>query len=217
LLSPAETSPNEFTPNNSILSKKLNLCDNRCVKINVEMKTGSIFSKAFKEVLEFGLIGLAVLAFVYIFAGQPLRVTGDSMLPNFLDGEQIVAEKVSVKTGDIERGEVIIFKHPVHTDRLVIKRVIALPGEKVQIMNKTTYINGIALDESYLGEGEVTEPGTVIHDEEEYEVPANSYILMGDNRGNSTDSRHWGAVNKDMIIGKGLLVYYPLNNIRLVN
>jgi signal peptidase I len=172
--------------------------------------------KAIIDFIEFSVIGLAILFFVYIFAGQPLRVTGDSMLPNYFDGEQIIAEKISVKTGNLDRGEIIIFKHPEQQNKLLIKRVIALPGEVVTISNDKVYVNQEPLEENYLTRGIRTLGGKRIQEDVDYEVPPNSYVFMGDNRESSTDSREWGAINKEMVVGKAFLVYYPFNNVKLI-
>ena len=172
--------------------------------------------KAIVDFIEFSVIGLAILFFVYVFAGQPLRVTGDSMLPNYFDGEQIIAEKISVKTGNLQRGEIVIFKHPEQPNKLLIKRVIALPGEVITISNDQVYINGEPLEENYLTKGVRTQGGKKIQEGADYEVLPNSYVFMGDNRESSTDSRDWGAVNKETVVGKAFLVYYPLNNIKLI-
>jgi len=174
----------------------------------------SNFAKTIAEIVEVGIIGLVVIFFVYLFAGQPLRVTGDSMVPNFYDGEQIIAEKISIKTGEIERGDIVIFKHPTYLDRLVIKRVVGLPNEKISLNGGRIYVDGRELIESYIPQNTSTKEGTVIMENSEYEVPQDGYILLGDNRENSTDSRNWGAIKRDLIVGKGF--YYPLNKVRVI-
>ncbi|KKS17053.1 MAG: Signal peptidase I [candidate division WWE3 bacterium GW2011_GWB1_41_6] len=176
----------------------------------------SNFAKTIAEIVEVGIIGLVVIFFVYLFAGQPLRVTGDSMVPNFYDGEQIIAEKISIKTGEIERGDIVIFKHPTYLDRLVIKRVVGLPNEKISLNGGRIYVDGRELIESYIPQNTSTKEGTVIMENSEYEVPQDGYILLGDNRENSTDSRNWGAIKRDLIVGKGFVIYYPLNKVRVI-
>jgi len=176
----------------------------------------SNFAKTIAEIVEVGIIGLVVIFFVYLFAGQPLRVTGDSMVPNFYDGEQIIAEKISIKTGEIERGDIVIFKHPTYLDRLVIKRVVGLPNEKISLNGGRIYVDGRELIESYIPQNTSTKEGTVIMENSEYEVPQDGYILLGDNRENSTDSRNWGAIKRDLIVGKGFVIYYPLDKVRVI-
>ncbi|MFZ2664596.1 MAG: signal peptidase I [Patescibacteria group bacterium] len=167
------------------------------------------------DFFEITIICTAVFLIMYFFVGQLLEVTGDSMYPTFYDKEQIIAEKLSVKIKDLKRGEIIIFEHPSEEGRLLIKRLIGLPGETIKIKNGKVFINNTELEEPYLNNVK-TEGQNFLKDDIEYEIPENSYVMMGDNRLKSTDSREWGYVKKDLIVGRGVVVYYPLNRIRLV-
>ena len=169
------------------------------------------------DFFEIVFIVVTVFIVVYVFVGQLLEVTGESMLPNFEDKEQIIAEKVSIKFKDLERGEVVIFRHPEQRDKLLIKRVVGLPGESFQINDGYVYINEEKLSESYVKEKGDTSGGKVIQEKVVYEIEADSYLFLGDNREKSTDSRDWGAVSKDLIVGRGVLVYYPIEKIRFIN
>ena len=169
------------------------------------------------DFFEILFIVVAVFVVVYVFVGQLLEVTGESMLPNFEDKEQIIAEKISVKFRDLERGEIVIFRHPEQRDKLLIKRVVGLSGESFKLDEGYVYINGEKLGEDYIKEKAVTGSGSVIKENVEYKIASDSYIFLGDNREKSTDSRDWGAVSKDLIIGRGVLVYYPVEKIRLIN
>ncbi len=168
------------------------------------------------DFIEITVIGSGVVLFIYIFVCQLLIVTGESMLPTFKDKEQIVAEKVSIKLNPIVRGEIIIFKHPQIPSRLLIKRVVGLPSELLTIKDGYIYINGKKMDEMYLKQGVVTHGERTIQESQEYRIPKNSYVLLGDNRENSTDSREWGAISKDGIVGRAFLVYYPFKNFRFI-
>lgn len=179
-------------------------------------KYGKIVIKNLVELFELTVIGVVVVAVAYIFAGQLLRVTGDSMLPNFHDGEQIVAEKVTVKFENLKRNDIVIFQHPTNPDKLVIKRVIGLPGETMELQNGKILIDGKILDEPYLAEETRTLTGNYIKENVVYTIPADSYIFLGDNRSNSSDSRDWGPISKNNIVGKAFLVYYPFNELGLV-
>lgn len=178
---------------------------------------GKIAVGAILDLVEYAIIGGAVFLLSYIFVGQLLRVTGDSMIPNFHDGEQIIAEKVSIKFEDLKRGDIVIFKHPSDDEKLIIKRVIGLPNESAKIIEGKVYINDNLLDEPYLANDTNTLPGKVFKDNAEVLIPENSYMLLGDNRSNSTDSREWGFVKKDGIVAKGFVVYYPLSKVRIIN
>ena len=177
---------------------------------------GKIAVKTLLDLLEYVIIGIAIFGLTYVFAGLLLRVTGDSMVPNFHDGEQIIAEKISVKFEDPKRGEIIIFNHPTYPGRLVIKRVVGLPGEIIKISAGKIYINDAMLAEEYLGSEGATKAGEILAENVSYEIPGDSYILLGDNRANSTDSREWGPVKRTEIVAKGFLVYYPLSQMRII-
>ena len=168
------------------------------------------------DLLEVFIISTVVFIIVYLYVGQLLEVTGESMDPTFVDKEQIIAEKISIKFKELERGEIVIFKHPEYNNKLIIKRIVGLPGEEVTITRGDVYINGQLLDESYLGNSVKTKPSSEISEGEKYIIPENEYVLLGDNRENSNDSRDWGTLSKDLITGRAFLVYYPLSDLRLV-
>ncbi len=171
------------------------------------------------DFLEVFTASALVFALVYVFIGQLMEVSGNSMYPTYLDQEKIVVEKVSLKFKEINRGEVVIFQHPqIKEKHLLIKRVVGLPGEVFRISGGFVYINGKKLDEPYLGPNIRTyelENG-VIKEDVDYPIDANSYVLLGDNRIQSTDSRYFGEVSKDSIVGRSFLVYYPIQRFRLV-
>lgn len=137
------------------------------------------------------------------------------MYPNFHDKEQIVAEKISVKKSSIKRGDVVIFKHPFE-DKLLIKRVIGLPGETFEIKDGFIYINGEKLNEPYLSDKVKTKGHKLLEEGPQYKIRDDSYVVLGDNREESTDSREWGYVDEELLKAKGVFVYYPLSNIRFI-
>jgi len=171
---------------------------------------------AFLDFFEVVFIGIAVFVIVYIFVGQLMEVNGSSMEPNFQNKEQIIAEKVSLGFKKLQRGEVIIARQPQNPEKLLIKRVIGLPNETIKISQGKVYINEKELDEPYLPKNTTTIEDSTIKEDVIYKIPEESYIIMGDNREDSTDSRSWGAVPKDLIVGRALLVYYPLKEIKFV-
>lgn len=120
--------------------------------------------KVFLDLIELVFIGAVVSFFVFFYIAQPLRVSGDSMLPNFHDKEQIIAEKISIKTDGIKRGDVIIFRHPDNHDIFIIKRAIGLPGEAFRIDDDGyIYIDGEIIKEPYLEVGTKTHGFGKIH------------------------------------------------------
>lgn len=173
-------------------------------------------SKTFLDLLEIVFISASIIVLTFLFLAQPLVVTGDSMQPIFTDKEQLIIEKISIKYKEFGRGEIIVIKHPDDPKLFVIKRVIGLPNETFMILNGSIYIDGKLLNELYLSEDTQTNEKSYILEGELLIIPENAYVLLGDNRSNSSDSRTWGPIDMDSIVGRGLLVYYPLENIRLV-
>lgn len=176
------------------------------------------FNKVLKiilDLLQLVLIGAVVAFIVFFFIGQPLKVSGDSMIPTFKDGEQLIAEKLSIKSNGVQRGDIVIFKHPENPEIFIIKRIIGMPNESIKIENGDVFVNGSTLEEPYLLPNTKTESFGKLQDGVELAIPDGEYILLGDNRGNSSDSRAWGTLKEEFIIGKSYLVYFPFQNIRL--
>jgi signal peptidase I len=138
-------------------------------------------------------------------------VQGDSMLPNFKNGELILTDKISYRLRPPQRGEVIVFKAPYDKSKDFIKRIIGLPGEKIKIEKGEVFINDKKLTELYLKNAIKAQGGSYLKEGEEYIVSQESYIVLGDNRTHSSDSREFGPVPKKDIIGKAFFVYWPIN------
>lgn len=169
------------------------------------------------ELIEFVAIMLAILVVIRFFVAEPHKVSGNSMFPNFHDADYIITNKLALRIGELERGEVVILYNPKNHDQVFIKRVIGLPGERVKLLNGQVYVNGKQLSEPYL-KPELKTPGeTFLQDGEEVTVPNQQYFVMGDNRTASSDSREFGPISKDGIIGQALLRYWPVNKFGLIN
>jgi signal peptidase I len=132
---------------------------------------------------------------------KPVRVEGTAMLPAFHDGDRVFIER-DVK--DVKRGDVIMFLYPKDTSKWYFKRVIGLPGERVEIREGAVFVNGQALDEPYVDQNYNQTRGTF----PPRIVSENHYYVLGDNRDNSSDSRYWGTVSKDLITGRYASTYY---------
>lgn len=165
------------------------------------------------------VVAFAFFLVIYGFIVQPHRVSGESMQTTLLDGELILTNKLEYRTKPPQRGDVITFKAPSDPKKDFIKRIIALPEEKIEvtknqikIYNKK-YPDGFILKESYLDTFQVIEPGIFLRDGEAVTIPKDDYIVMGDNRINSYDSRNFGLIKKEAIIGKAWFVYWPFNRI----
>lgn len=154
-----------------------------------------------RELIE--TLALTLVIFLLIrFAVQNFRIEGFSMEPNFHDGQFLIVNKLVYMLHPPERGDVIVFIPPDSTTRDFIKRVIGLPGDRIEIANGRVLVNGLALDEPYpLNPGSYSS-GAVT-------VPPDEYFVLGDNRNNSSDSHSWGPVSAKSIIGKAWVSYWP--------
>ncbi len=138
------------------------------------------------------------------------------MVPNFHDGEYLLTEMISYNLAkkDPQRGDVIVFRSPEQPNLDFIKRIIALPGEKIKLQNGKVFIinqehpEGFLLEEPYLEAGTVTEGRRTIREGEIFSA-RDGYVVLGDNRERSSDSREWGVIKKTDIVGKVWLRYWP--------
>ncbi len=163
----------------------------------------------FFDIIEVVVVALAIFVVVYLFFFQPHQVKGASMDPNFHDNEYILTDKISYRFHTPQRGDVVIFRAPQNRELDYIKRVIGLPGEKVKVQGGEVFVNGQRLKESYLPANLTTNAGDFLRAGQDYQIPADNYIVFGDNRPHSSDSRAWGPVVKEDIIGKAWLRYWP--------
>lgn len=155
------------------------------------------------------IIALLVILFLY----QPVKVEGTSMMPSLTDQERIFINKFVYRLGlgEVERGDTVVFWFPGDPSKSYIKRVIGLPGDRVEIRAGVVYVNGRALQEPYVPE-EFRDLGSyplVV-------VPEERYYVLGDHRSSSNDSRIWGPVPKEAIYGKAVFVYWPLDKLGVV-
>ena len=164
----------------------------------------------FLDILQVVVFAVSLFLFTYLLVLQPHKIRGDSMQPNFPDGEHLLTDKVTYRFSTPKRGDVIVFKAPGTENEEFIKRIIALPGEKVSIKEGKIHINDKKLDEAYLSQTLNTSGGLFLGEGEEMRVPDNSYFVMGDNRPFSSDSRVWGFVPKNKITGRAWIVYWPI-------
>ncbi len=163
------------------------------------------------------LIAAAIFLVIYLFLFRPYEVKGDSMYPNFYDKEYVLTNLIILRFEPPQRGDVVVFKAPPEPEKDYIKRVIGVPGETVSIQDGKTFVNGKLFDESkYLSSSVKTFPGAFSEEGKTVTVPNNQYFVMGDNRNASSDSREWGFVKIEDIIGESLFVYLPINKMRLV-
>ena len=162
-----------------------------------------------REIIE--TIALAILIFLAIhFTIQNYQISGPSMQNTVHDGQFVLVNKLAYLFHQPERGDVIVLQEPTQPDRDLIKRVIGLPGDTIVVTSKGVSVNGVELNEPYVTQEYNSGTQTKV-------VPANQYFVMGDNRPVSEDSRIFGFVPKDYIVGKAILVYWPLSQWQILN
>lgn len=168
----------------------------------------------FLEILQFAVIALIIVVPIRMFIAQPFIVSGASMEETFHSGEYLIVDQVSYRFNEPERGDVIIFRYPRDPSKFFIKRVIGLPGDTVRIDGSTVTVtnkahpNGLTLDESYI---KSMEPSGVL----EEKLGSREYFVMGDNRDQSSDSRVWGVLQEENIIGRALVRLFPVGGITM--
>ncbi|MCM8763397.1 MAG: signal peptidase I [Candidatus Omnitrophica bacterium] len=192
------------------------------------MKSNIKKKSVIRDWIESIIIALILALFIRTFIVQAFKIPTGSMRMTLLEGDRILVNKFIYGAKipftnfrlpalrDIKRGDVIVFISPEDTRKDFIKRVVGLPGEKVQIKDLRVYINGRPLEEggfahrNYYNRGEFGEEGKVI------EVPKDAYYVLGDNSFSSRDSRYWGFVPKKYVLGKAFLIYWPLTRLRII-
>lgn len=163
-----------------------------------------------REILESLIIAVVLALLIRAFVFQPFYIPSGSMEPTLQIQDHIIVNKFGYRFWEPQRGDIMVFKYPLNPKKDFVKRLIAKPGERVEIRNSKIYINGRQLEEKYLPAGlRYPDFGPVV-------VPENSYWMMGDNRNNSDDSRVWGPLPRENVIGKAMLVYWPLDRLRML-
>lgn len=169
----------------------------------------------FLESAKVVVVALLIVAPIRLFVFQPFLVQGASMEPNFENGDYLIVDELSYRWRDPVRGEVIVFHFPYDTSQRYIKRVIGLPGETVEVADGKVVIyaegGGRVLSEYYLSEGMETTGS------EKFQLAGNEYVVLGDNRGASSDSRSWGVLQRDFIVGRALVRLLPLTAVAAVS
>lgn len=185
-------------------------------QVEEDQSLWSKFTNGLIELIEFIAIVGAILVIIRFFVAEPHKVSGHSMVPNFQDGDYIITNKLTVRMDNPQRGEVIILQHPQKPSEVLIKRIIGLPNEHIKVSGGGVYINGQKLDEPYLPQGVKTQGELFLAEGEEITIPDDQYFVMGDNRPGSSDSREWGTVKKEQIIGQAWFRYWPPQEFGLI-
>jgi len=154
------------------------------------------------------IVSLAISAFIIIFIYQPVKVEGTSMMPSLDDQERIFVNKFVYRLEPIERGDIVVFKYPRDPSKSYIKRVIGTEGDHIRIDAGQVFVNDVALDEDYVPAAYAdarSYPETV--------VPPHHYFVLGDHRSMSQDSRDFGPVSQNLIYGKAVFGYWPMDKL----
>ena len=172
--------------------------------------------KIFKALIDFVMDILETVVFVgsllivvYMFIAQPNQVKGASMEPSFYDGDYIITSKVTYKFRMPQRGDVIVLKSPKNPDIDYIKRIIGLPGDKILVQDANVYINGQIITENYISAPTNLWETGFLKEGVVFTIPENYVFVMGDNRPRSSDSREFGPIPIESIIGVVKYRYYP--------
>lgn len=176
-------------------------------------KTRREIARDLWETIKFILLAAIIVIPIRLFVFQPFIVSGESMYPTFNNRDYLIVDELSYRFHEPKRGDVIVFRYPNDPKRFFIKRVIGLPGETLIFKDRAVYLKSAnqsaetLLDEPYLKQ--ITIPGEI----KEITVDPNHYFVMGDNRGASSDSRSWGQLPRENIIGSAGLRLLPLSDI----
>ena len=161
-----------------------------------------------RDLLVSAVASVLIITFLY----QPVRVEGTSMLPRLEDRDRLFINKFVYHISAIERGDVVVFHYPRDPEKSYIKRVIALPGDRLRIDHGVVLLNGRHLLETYVPQ-EYRDTRSMA----EMVVPEGAYFMMGDHRSISSDSREFGPVERSLIYGKAVFVYWPTRDAGVVH
>ncbi len=169
--------------------------------------------RSFFEFVRFLVIISAVVFAVRFYVATPFIVSGSSMDPTFAHGEYLIVDEISYRLAEPKRGDVIVFRFPQKRTQFFIKRIIGLPRETVEIQGGSLSVKndaaprGFVLDEPYLADGTAGSLSVTLGESE--------YFVLGDNRSASFDSRSWGTLPRDLIVGRAFARLFPLQNLAL--
>jgi signal peptidase I len=157
------------------------------------------------------LVAAVVSILIITYVASAYEIEGDSMLAVLHDKERIIISKWSTRNGNIGRGDIVVLRNPDETGRTIIKRIVGLPCETVEIKKGDVYINGNLLDEPYLTQGKDVIFRSI--NMAPLMIPLGHYFVLGDNRTISQDSRYFGSIPKNFIYGKTIFRYWPISKI----
>jgi signal peptidase I len=172
------------------------------------IKKRSTFGSFVLETLQTVILAV-VLYFLIDTVVARVRVENISMEPTLQSGEFVLVNKLAYRIGDIRRGDIIVFHYPQDPSQDYIKRIIGVAGDVVDVHDQTVFVNNQALVEPYIMAKPLYD-GT-------WTVPPNDLFVLGDNRNESSDSHYWGFVPDANVVGRALVIYWPLNDLKILD
>jgi len=182
--------------------------NNAEVVVETKKPTAQKTEHPLTEIVRFALLAILIVVPIRMFIAQPFIVSGASMDDTFASGEYLIVDQVTYYFNEPARGDVVVFRYPRDPSKYFIKRVIGLPGDTVTIedaeviITNNEYPNGLVLDEPYIKSMTIAAPMTEV-------LGPREYFVMGDNRDQSSDSRVWGVLQKERIVGRAWARLFP--------
>lgn len=172
------------------------------------------FGGVVREIASFIVLAVIIVVPIRLFVAQPFVVEGESMFPTFKNADYLIVDELTYRFEAPKRGDVIVFRYPGNPSIFYIKRIIGLPGETVSIANgivTVTKVDGtkLTLSEPYIVEEDATYSGSTA-------IGAGQYFVMGDNRPKSSDSRYWGLLPSNDIMGRAFIRLLPASTVRIL-
>lgn len=164
------------------------------------IRTGPSTGEVVREIVETLLLTFFIFWLVNSMVGR-YRIDGSSMNPTLYNEQYLIINNLSYLLDDPQRGEIIVFRHP-RSDMNLIKRVIGIPGDEIEVRDRQVFVNGELVPEPYIQEPTIYEGA--------WSIPEGQYFVLGDNRNNSNDSHNWQYLPRDHILGKAILIYWPI-------
>lgn len=164
------------------------------------------------DFIKFAVLALLIVVPIRLFIAQPFVVSGASMVPNFDNGNYLIIDELSYRFEAPKRGEVVVFRFPLEPSKFLIKRIVGLPGETIEIRDDTIRIKNDEHPKGFVwDQGEILSSGRAA--KQSVTLGADEYFVLGDNRDESADSRLWGPLQREFIVGRPLLRLFPLSEV----
>ncbi len=169
-------------------------------------------SESIKDFVKFGVLAVIIVIPIRLYIAQPFVVSGASMIPSFQNGNYLIIDEISYRFEEPKRGEVIVFRFPLEQSKFLIKRIAGLPGETISIKGNDITIKNTAFPNGFVWKQGETMPVSSTGDAL-VTLGSDEYFVLGDNRGASADSRLWGTLKRELIVGRPLIRLFPISGL----